>query len=282
MARRALRCGNSPVRRRREKGPAGRGRLSPSPRPAPWPCEAIHSLRERPPHAARAPMIFYAVLTGGPTARGDSLIPTSGSIAADEAGFRRRIWCGGASCLDDRLPEKRPPLQCPRVNASPSPRTPWPIWPTRARSALSRRCRARSLPPPCRPIRSWCGGSRRCSGGRGSWARGPARRGGPGSCILLRAITLDQVLRAVDGCAQLGCPPPGARGCPVGERIPRAVMKAIQAADDAVVERLRTITVADLLIDPGAGQRRLSHGCKAPSGILDATASSKPRCRRHK
>ena len=81
-----------------------------------------------------------------------------------------------------------------------------------------------------------------------------ARAGAAGGAWLLHPpekITLDQVLRAVDGCAQLGCPPPGTRGCPVGERIPRAVMKAIQAADDAVVERLRTITVADLLIDPG-------------------------------
>ncbi len=82
-----------------------------------------------------------------------------------------------------------------------------------------------------------------------------ARAGATGGAWLLHppeSITLDQVLRAVDGCAQLGCPPPGARGCPVGERIPRAVAKAIAAADDAVIERLSKITVADLLHEPEA------------------------------
>ncbi len=60
-------------------------------------------------------------------------------------------------------------------------------------------------------------------------------------------ITLDKVLRAVGGCANFGCPPPGAKGCPVGERIPQAVRAAIEAADDAALQRLATITVADLL-----------------------------------
>ena len=63
------------------------------------------------------------------------------------------------------------------------------------------------------------------------------------------AIKLDVVLRAVGGCAHLGCPPPGAKGCPVGEKIPRAVSAAIKAADDAAAERLSRITVADLLAE---------------------------------
>jgi len=60
-------------------------------------------------------------------------------------------------------------------------------------------------------------------------------------------ITLDKVLRAVNGCAHLGSPPPGAKGCPIGERIPDAVRGAIEAADRAAAERLSHITVADLL-----------------------------------
>jgi DNA-binding IscR family transcriptional regulator len=76
------------------------------------------------------------------------------------------------------------------------------------------------------------------------------RAGASGGAWLLHrpeTITLDQVLRAVDGCAHLGMPPPGAKGCPVGERIPRAVGAAIKAADAAAAERLSHITVADLL-----------------------------------
>ncbi|NEX94327.1 Rrf2 family transcriptional regulator [Caulobacter sp. 17J65-9] len=76
------------------------------------------------------------------------------------------------------------------------------------------------------------------------------RPGANGGAWLLRqpqTITLDQVLRAVHGCAQLGCPPPGAKGCPVGESIPRAVGAAIKAADEAAGARLAQITVADLL-----------------------------------
>ena len=66
------------------------------------------------------------------------------------------------------------------------------------------------------------------------------------------SITLDRVLRAVDGCAHLGMPPPGAKGCPVGERIPRAVGAAIKAAGAAAAERLSKITVADLLAEEDA------------------------------
>lgn len=81
------------------------------------------------------------------------------------------------------------------------------------------------------------------------------RAGASGGAWLLHrpdTITLDQVLRAVDGCAHLGMPPPGAKGCPVGERIPRAVGAAIKAADAAAAERLSQITVADLLAEADA------------------------------
>jgi DNA-binding IscR family transcriptional regulator len=64
------------------------------------------------------------------------------------------------------------------------------------------------------------------------------------------SIRLDTVLRAVGGCTHLGVAPPGAKGCPVGERIPEAVGAAISAADVAAHERLATITVADLLNTP--------------------------------
>jgi DNA-binding IscR family transcriptional regulator len=76
------------------------------------------------------------------------------------------------------------------------------------------------------------------------------RAGASGGAWLLApptSITLDLVLRAVGGCANLGCPPPGARGCPVSERIPVAVRAAIEAADTATAESLSKITVADLL-----------------------------------
>jgi len=78
------------------------------------------------------------------------------------------------------------------------------------------------------------------------------RAGATGGAWLLappQTITLDQVLRAVHGCAHLGCPPPGAKGCPVGQKIPKQVAKAITAADAAASQRLATITVADLLKD---------------------------------
>jgi len=78
------------------------------------------------------------------------------------------------------------------------------------------------------------------------------RAGAAGGAWLLappQAITLDKVLKAVGGCGHFGCPPPGAKGCPVGERIPKAVGRAIAAADAAAVERLSHVSVADLL-DP--------------------------------
>jgi DNA-binding IscR family transcriptional regulator len=57
------------------------------------------------------------------------------------------------------------------------------------------------------------------------------------------------VLRAVNGCAQLGSPPAGAKGCPVSEHIPRQVAKALTAADRAAGEALAKITIADLLAE---------------------------------
>ena len=76
------------------------------------------------------------------------------------------------------------------------------------------------------------------------------RTGASGGAWLLRRpddIRLGEVLKAVNGFAHLGCPPPGAKGCPVGERIPRQVSRAIAAADQAATERLDGFTVADLL-----------------------------------
>lgn len=78
------------------------------------------------------------------------------------------------------------------------------------------------------------------------------RPGASGGAWLLHQphdITLDQVLRAVNGCAQLGSPPPGARGCPISEHIPRQVAKALTAADEAAGHALSKITIADLLAE---------------------------------
>jgi DNA-binding IscR family transcriptional regulator len=72
-----------------------------------------------------------------------------------------------------------------------------------------------------------------------------------GSWLLLRPeeIRLDRVLRAVNGCAHLGSPPLGAKGCPVGEHIPRQVGKALTLADQAASEALGRVTIADLLAE---------------------------------
>lgn len=51
----------------------------------------------------------------------------------------------------------------------------------------------------------------------------------------------------MNGCAHFGAPPAGAKGCPVGEAIPRAIAGAIKEADAAAAARLAKITVADLL-----------------------------------
>jgi DNA-binding IscR family transcriptional regulator len=76
----------------------------------------------------------------------------------------------------------------------------------------------------------------RTGAGGGAWLRRPAE-----------SITLDQVLRAVNGCAHLGSPTPGVQGCPVGARIPKAVKSALEQVDRAARECLSHITVADLL-----------------------------------
>lgn len=78
------------------------------------------------------------------------------------------------------------------------------------------------------------------------------RPGASGGSWLLRPpqdIRLDEVLRAVNGCAHLGSPPAGAKGCPVSEHIPRQVARALTAADAAAAEALSRITIADLLAE---------------------------------
>lgn len=78
------------------------------------------------------------------------------------------------------------------------------------------------------------------------------RPGANGGAWLLRPaakIDLGEVLKAVNGCAHLGLPPPGAPECPVGQKIPKAVGAAIEAANEAAVERLAKVSVADLLKD---------------------------------
>lgn len=78
------------------------------------------------------------------------------------------------------------------------------------------------------------------------------RPGASGGSWLLRApgeVTLDHVLRAVNGCAQLGSPPQGAKGCPISEHIPRQVARALTAADEAAGAALSRITIADLLAE---------------------------------
>lgn len=95
------------------------------------------------------------------------------------------------------------------------------------------------------------------------------RAGAAGGAWLLvdpALIPLDRVLRAVGGGAHLGCPPPGARGCPVGEHIPVQVTAAIKAADHAAAERLSRITVADLL----------KQGCPAAATVSAAPQSGPP------
>ncbi|MFN3558419.1 MAG: Rrf2 family transcriptional regulator [Brevundimonas sp.] len=78
------------------------------------------------------------------------------------------------------------------------------------------------------------------------------RPGASGGAWLLRRpedIRLDEVLKAVNGCAHIGSTPAGARGCPVSEHIPRQVAKALTAADEAATAALGKITIADLLAE---------------------------------
>ena len=60
-------------------------------------------------------------------------------------------------------------------------------------------------------------------------------------------IRLDEVLRAVNGCAHLGSAPVGAKGCPISQAIPKAVNEAMTLANAAASHSLASITVADLL-----------------------------------
>ncbi|HEY0927436.1 Rrf2 family transcriptional regulator [Brevundimonas sp.] len=78
------------------------------------------------------------------------------------------------------------------------------------------------------------------------------RPGASGGAWLLRRpedIRLNEVLAAVNGCAHIGSPPAGAKGCPVSEHIPRQVAKALTAAEVAAAEALSKITIADLLAE---------------------------------
>ncbi len=77
----------------------------------------------------------------------------------------------------------------------------------------------------------------------------PGAHGGAWLLEPAEGITLDRVLKAVNGSAHLGCPPLGAKGCPVGERIPRQLTQVLKAVDEAAVKRLSAVTVADLLGD---------------------------------
>ena len=78
------------------------------------------------------------------------------------------------------------------------------------------------------------------------------RPGASGGAWLLRRpeeIRLDEVLAAVNGCAHIGSPPAGAKGCPVSEHLPRQVAKALTAAEQAAAEALSRVTIADLLAE---------------------------------
>ena len=93
------------------------------------------------------------------------------------------------------------------------------------------------------------------------------RAGAAGGAWLIappETITLDKVLQAVGGGANFGCPPPGVKGCPVGERIPDAVRGAIEAADAAAIQRLSQITVADLVRHAQGGPGVVSRSAAPP------------------
>lgn len=91
------------------------------------------------------------------------------------------------------------------------------------------------------------------------------RPGASGGAWLLHEpqdISLDAVLRSVNGCAHFGSPPAGAKGCPVSEHIPRQVAKALTAADQAAGVALSKITIADLLAqNPASLEAFAPHPC---------------------
>jgi len=77
------------------------------------------------------------------------------------------------------------------------------------------------------------------------------RAGASGGAWLLKdpnGVGLDVVLRAVNGCAHLGVPPPGNKQCPMGQHIPKVVTRAIEEADRAAARSLSTVSVADLIV----------------------------------
>jgi len=96
------------------------------------------------------------------------------------------------------------------------------------------------------------------------------RPGASGGAWLLHrpeAITLDTVLKAVNGCAHLGSPPAGAANCPVSTHIPRQVAKALTAADQAASHALSKITIADLLAEnpPSRADFATDSACPGPA-----------------
>ncbi|CAN5321131.1 Rrf2 family transcriptional regulator [soil metagenome] len=100
------------------------------------------------------------------------------------------------------------------------------------------------------------------------------RPGASGGSWLLRQpqdIGLDDVLRAVNGCAHLGSPPQGARGCPISEHIPRQVAKALTAADEAAHDALSKITIADLLASDPASLSAFAPHAACEAAIAAAT-----------
>ena len=60
-------------------------------------------------------------------------------------------------------------------------------------------------------------------------------------------ISLKTVLLAVHGCAHLGSAPPGAKGCPVSEAIPRAINAAMKMANESAQTALESYSIADIL-----------------------------------
>lgn len=93
------------------------------------------------------------------------------------------------------------------------------------------------------------------------------RPGASGGAWLLQRpenIRMDMVLKAVNGCAHLGSPPAGAKGCPVGEHIPRQVAKALTAAETGATDALSRITIADLLEADAVSLRGLAPHSACP------------------
>ena len=75
----------------------------------------------------------------------------------------------------------------------------------------------------------------------------PGANGGAWLLAPAENIDLGRVLEAVNGCAHLGIPPAGSKDCPIGQKIPVEVGKAIDAANDAATRQLAKVSVADLL-----------------------------------